>query len=190
MARQRRPRDDDPPGHSFDEFYEANVQRLTLMLYAYTADLHLAQDCVQEAFTRAWPRWRRLVEYDNPAAWIRRVALNIASSRWQRMRAARAHAHLHPQTVVDGPGPERVALARALATLPERHRRVLVLFHIADLSIAEIAAQEMVSEGTVKSWLHCGRAALASALRHRERGSPCLRLTFMNCSNASRAEVP
>lgn len=164
MARQRRPRDDDPPGYSFDEFYEANVQRLTLMLYAYTADLHLAQDCVQEAFTRAWPRWRRLVEYDNPAAWIRRVALNIASNRWQRLRAARAHAHLHRETVVDGPGPERVALARALATLPERHRRVLVLFHIADLSVAEIAAQEMVSEGTVKSWLHRGRAALAARL--------------------------
>jgi hypothetical protein len=120
MARQRRPRDDDPPGHGFDEFYEANVQRLTLTLYAYTADLHLAQDCVQEAFTRAWPRWQRLVAYDNPAAWIRRVAMNIASSRWQRMRAARAHAHLHRDTVVDGPGPERVALARALATLPER----------------------------------------------------------------------
>jgi RNA polymerase sigma-70 factor (ECF subfamily) len=41
---------------------------------------------------------------------------------------------------------------------------VLVLYHVADLSISEIAAQEQVPEGTVKSWLHRGRAALASQL--------------------------
>jgi RNA polymerase sigma-70 factor (ECF subfamily) len=158
------PRDHDPPGHGFDEFYEANVHRLTLMLYAYTADAHLAQDCVHEAFTRAWTRWQRLTHYDNPAAWIRRVAMNVASSRWQRMRAAHAHARFDREPIVEGPGPERVALARALATLPERHRRVLVLFHVADLSVAEIAAQEQVAEGTVKSWLHRGRAALAAQL--------------------------
>jgi len=39
-----------------------------------------------------------------------------------------------------------------------------VLFHVADLSIAEIADQEGVAPGTVKSWLHRGRAALAAQL--------------------------
>jgi hypothetical protein len=48
MAGPERPRDSDPPGYSFDEFYAANVHRLTLMLYVYTADVQLAQDCVQE----------------------------------------------------------------------------------------------------------------------------------------------
>ena len=69
------------PMASFDEFYAANFQRLTLQLYAYTGDVGQAQDAVQEAFSRAWPRWSRLVEYDNPAAWVRRVALNVARSR-------------------------------------------------------------------------------------------------------------
>jgi RNA polymerase sigma-70 factor, ECF subfamily len=90
--------------------------------------------------------------------------MNVALSRWQRARAFRAHARYHREAVVEGPGPERVALAQALATLPERQRRVLVLFHVADLSISEIAAQENVAEGTVKSWLHRGRAALAAQL--------------------------
>jgi RNA polymerase sigma-70 factor (ECF subfamily) len=57
-----------------------------------------------------------------------------------------------------------VVLTQALATLPERHRRAVVLFHLADLSIAEIAEQEGVAEGTVKAWLHRGRAALAVQL--------------------------
>jgi RNA polymerase sigma-70 factor (ECF subfamily) len=37
-----------------------------------------------------------------------------------------------------------------------------VLHYLADIPIAEIAASERVAEGTVKSWLHRGRAALAT----------------------------
>jgi RNA polymerase sigma-70 factor (ECF subfamily) len=40
----------------------------------------------------------------------------------------------------------------------------MVLRYLADLTIAEIAEREGVAEGTVKSWLHRGRAALAVEL--------------------------
>ncbi len=149
---------------SFEEFYAATFQPLMLQLYAYTADIDHARDAVQEAFSRAWPRWNKLVHYDHPAAWIRTVAMNVARSRWRRLRAARAHARFRRDDIVEGPSPDRVALARALATLPEKQRRALVLFHVADLSITEIADQEGAATGTVKSWLHRGRAALAAAL--------------------------
>lgn len=151
-------------GDSFEEFYAATFQPLMLQLYAYTADIDHARDAVQEAFSRAWPRWNKLVHYDQPAAWIRTVAMNVARNRWRRLRAARAHARFRHDDVTEGPSPDRVALARALATLPEKQRRVIVLFHIADLSITEIADQEGAAAGTVKSWLHRGRAALAAAL--------------------------
>lgn len=149
---------------SFDDFYAAEFHRLTLQLYAYTADVGLAQDAVQEAFSRAWPRWDRLSAYDNPAAWVRRVAMNVAASRWRRARAARAHAHYHRELIAAEPSPDRVTLAQAMATLPERQRRALVLFHVADLSVSQIARQEGVAEGTVKAWLHRARAALAILL--------------------------
>lgn len=149
---------------SFEEFYAATFQPLLLQLYAYTADIDHAHDAVQEAFSRAWPRWNKLVHYDHPAAWIRTVAMNVTRSRWRRLRAARAHARFRHDDTAEGPSPDRVALAHALATLPEKQRRVIVLFHIADLSITEIATQEATTTGTVKSWLHRGRAALATAL--------------------------
>lgn len=149
---------------SFDTFYAVNFHPLTTQLYAYTADVGHAQDAVQEAFSRAWARWGRVSTYDNPAAWVRHVALNVARSRWRRLRAARAHARYHREEVTEGPGPDRVALARALATLPEKHRRAMVLFYVADLGVNEIAAQEGVPAGTVKSWLYRGRAALAAQL--------------------------
>ncbi len=63
-----------------------------------------------------------------------------------------------------GPGPDRVALTAALARLPANQRRAVVLHYLADLSVTQIAAQEDVPEGTVKSWLHRGRAALAAQL--------------------------
>ncbi|MEU4779620.1 sigma-70 family RNA polymerase sigma factor [Micromonospora sp. NPDC023633] len=151
-------------GDSFEEFYAANFQPLMLQLYAYTSDVGQAQDAVQEAFSRAWARWDGLVHYERPAAWVRTVAMNVVRNRWRRLRAARAHARFRREEVVEGPGPDRVALARALATLPETQRRAVVLFYVADLSIAEIADQENVAPGTVKSWLHRGRAALAAQL--------------------------
>jgi RNA polymerase sigma-70 factor (ECF subfamily) len=51
-----------------------------------------------------------------------------------------------------------------LAALPDRHRRVVILHYLADLSVAAIAVQENVSPNTVKSWLHRGRAELAAQL--------------------------
>jgi RNA polymerase sigma-70 factor, ECF subfamily len=148
----------------FDQFYAAQFQRLTLQLYAYTADVAQAQDVVQEAFCRALARWDKIAKFDDPVAWVRRVAWNLANSRFRRLRVAQAHARQQRTEHVEGPGPDRVALARALATLPASHRRAVVLFHLADLSVSEIAEQEGVATGTVKAWLHRGRAALAVQL--------------------------
>jgi DNA-directed RNA polymerase specialized sigma24 family protein len=45
---------------AFDAFYAASAPRLVRQLHAMTGDLTEAQDCVQEAFARAWQRWPRL----------------------------------------------------------------------------------------------------------------------------------
>jgi RNA polymerase sigma-70 factor (ECF subfamily) len=65
---------------------------------------------------------------------------------------------------VPGPHPDRVVLTAALAKLPETHRRAVILHYLADLTTAEIAEQEGVTESTVRVWLHRGRVALAALL--------------------------
>lgn len=155
----------------FAEFYAAQFRPLTLQLVAYTGELALAEELVQEAFSRAVPRWTRLRQYDDPAAWVRRVAFNLANSRWRRLRIAQSHAHHQREHHVEGPSPDRVAVVRALATLPEKHRRALVLYYVAGLAIDEIAQHEKASPGTVKSWLHRGRTALAGQLRDAEEAN-------------------
>jgi RNA polymerase sigma-70 factor (ECF subfamily) len=149
----------------FDAFYLANFERFIVQLHAYTADMSTAQDVVQEAFARALQRWPRVSTYDNPEAWVRRVAWNLATSNWRRI--ARFNTFMRKQTAerhVAEPSPDRVMLVRALATLPESQRRAVVMHYLGDLSVADIAQQERVATGTVKSWLHRGRAALAAAL--------------------------
>jgi RNA polymerase sigma-70 factor (ECF subfamily) len=153
----------------FAECYEQSYTALTRQMYVYTGDLSLAQDLVQEAFCRALPRWSKVCAYDDPVAWVRRVAFNLAKSRWQRAKVAARYLRGQREQHAQGPGPDRVAAVAALAKLPAQQRRAVVLHYLADKSVADVAAEEGVPIGTVKSWLHRGRLALAGLLGEEER---------------------
>jgi RNA polymerase sigma-70 factor (ECF subfamily) len=152
------------PEPPFASFYGAHFQRLAVQLYAYLGDHAEAQDLTQEAFCRALEQWPKISRYADPAAWVRRVAWNLATSRLRRLQVAMRFLSREREQFTAGPSPDRVLLVGALATLPATHRRALVLHHLGELSVAEIAGQEGVAEGTVRSWLTRGRAALAVRL--------------------------
>jgi RNA polymerase sigma-70 factor (ECF subfamily) len=151
-----------PP--DFVECYAAQYRPIAGQLALYLGSVEEAQEVTQEAFVRAWVRWRRISRYDEPAAWVRRVAWNLATSRIRRMGTALRHRHGHRPEPVAGPGPERVALQAALATLPPNQRRAVVLHYLADLPVAEIAELCRVREGAVRTWLYRARIALARHL--------------------------
>ncbi|SCL60125.1 RNA polymerase sigma-70 factor, ECF subfamily [Micromonospora citrea] len=156
------------PAVDFTDFYQAHFHRLAVQLYAYLGDHAEAQDLTQEAFCRLLERWDRISAYDDPSAWVRRVAWNLATSRLRRVRTAVRHLARQREEHAPGPEPDRVALSRALATLPTNQRRAVVMHHLAHLSVAEIAAQVNAPEGTVRSWLSRGRAALATYFTERQ----------------------
>ncbi len=72
----------------FDEFYQASFPRLVGQLSAMTGSLAEAQDCVQEAFVRAWLHRSSLSTVGSPDAWVRTVAWRLAVSRWRRAKQA------------------------------------------------------------------------------------------------------
>jgi RNA polymerase sigma-70 factor, ECF subfamily len=148
----------------FADFYGAAARRIVRHAYALTGNLADAQDVTQEAFARAWQRWDRVREVDSPEAWVRRVATNVAVSRLRRTRTARAAAWQLASCVVPEISPDTVALVAALRKLPERQRVVLVLHYLADLPVAQIAAELGCPAGSVKAWLSRGRTALALAV--------------------------
>lgn len=153
----------------FTAFYDATWGRTVACAYALTGDLGTAEDLAQEAYTRAWPRWSTLRDYDDPASWVRQVATRLAIGRWRRGRVASAFlARSRPPEPVGGPDETGVALIRALAQLPTSQRRAIVLHHLADLPVAEVARLERCPVGTVKARLARGRTTLATHLNPAE----------------------
>jgi RNA polymerase sigma-70 factor, ECF subfamily len=152
--------------NEFDEFYAASFQRLVIAVYAMVGNRDEAQDCVQEAFIRAWSHRRRLDRAHAPEAWVRTTAYRLAVSRWRRTVLGRRDPDRALQARHPSPGPsgDHVALVDALRQLPEAQRRALVLHHLCDLPVAEVASEVGAPVGTVKARLSRGRTALLAAL--------------------------
>ncbi|MEV0910234.1 SigE family RNA polymerase sigma factor [Streptomyces hokutonensis] len=149
----------------FDAFYAAAFPRLTGQLAAFTGDREEAQDVVQEAFVRAWDRRGDFLADEAPEAWIRTVAMRLAVSRWRRARRWLELVRRTPPPVsTPGPGPDHPALVAALRQLPTAQRMVIVLHHLCDVSVEQIASETGAPVGTVKARLYRGRAALAKQL--------------------------
>lgn len=149
----------------FTDFYAASFRRLVAQLYAMTGDASEAQDAVQEAFVRAWSHRRKLDAGGSPEAWVRSAAWRIAVSRWQRDRTGCRLLRAQPAPPpAEEPGPDRIAIIEALRQVPAEQRRAIVLYHLCDLTVAQIAAETRAAEGTVKARLARGRTALASYL--------------------------
>lgn len=158
--------------HEFDELYATSFRRITSQVYAMIGNLDEATECVQEAFARAWAHRRKLDKADHPEAWVRTTAHRLAISRWRRTRLARRphDRAVGARTEMPPVDESHVALVAALRQLPEAQRQALVLHHIADLPIHQIAAEVGVAEGTVKARLSRGRAALAALLADETPG--------------------
>lgn len=150
----------------FTDLYEDHFSELAAQVCAYLGDATEAQDLVQEAFLRAWQRWDKVGGYEEPVAWVRRVAWNLATSRHRRNQVARKFLQKSsaPEPA-PAASPDHVALVAALKSIPAKRRQALVMHYMADMTISAIAAHTGAREGTVKSWLHRGRKELAVLLR-------------------------
>ncbi len=153
----------------FDRLYQASYQKLFRTALAVTGEPAAAEDCVQEAFLkafRAWSRWNR----EAPAeAWMHRIVVNAALS-WRRREKVRAVGELvrrlgRPADRV--PGPESAIepdLLTALRELPPKLAAAIVLRHVHGYSNREIAFALGVPERTVASRLIAARARLRARI--------------------------
>lgn len=149
----------------FDDFYAASAPRLVGQLTAMLGSHVEAQDCVQEAFIKAWQHRRELDAMQSPDAWVRRTAWRIGVSRWRQATATlRAHNRRGADADVPAIGDIHTDLMAALRKINPDQRRAIVLHHLCDLSVDEVAVETNSPVGTVKARLARGRAALGSLL--------------------------
>jgi RNA polymerase sigma-70 factor (ECF subfamily) len=154
---------------AFDGFFAAEHPRVVGLVFVLCGSRAQAEEIAQEAFLRAYQRWDVVSAYDDPGAWVRRVAANLATS-WLRRRGrevralARTAARRPPviEAVVADP-----AFWDAVRHLPRRQAQCVALHYLEDRSVADIARVLGIGEPTVRVHLHRGRRELAATL-HEE----------------------
>ncbi len=150
----------------FDSWVAARGPSLLRLAYVLTGNAADAEDVVQDALSRALPRWSRISTVDDPDAYVRRIVVNAHVSRWRKLR----RREVPVEVVHDRPAPagvgaeERDRLWRACRALPTDQRTAVVLRFYEDLDYAEIAALTGVREGSVRSRVSRGIAAMRHEL--------------------------
>jgi RNA polymerase sigma-70 factor (ECF subfamily) len=138
-----------------------------------------AEEVAQDAFARAFRRFRQLRDRDRFRSWLTRMTWRLAIDRWRtdRRRTARELA-IAPEPWRPSIEDEAVARERskhvwlAIDKLPEKLRLVVVLSAIEGHDTREVADLLDVPEGTVKSRLFSARKMLAGELRWLVSDSP------------------
>lgn len=149
--------------------YEGKVYRLCCALLR---DRTQAEDVAQESLVRVW---KALPRYDGRAAlssWIYAITRNRCLTALERRRALESLAACgeapaaETQPDAAQPWDGRAAQLRALIErLPERSRRVLLLYYYEERSVSEVARMLGCPQGTVKTQLHRARAMLGEMLK-------------------------
>jgi RNA polymerase sigma-70 factor (ECF subfamily) len=155
----------------FEEAVRTSADLAVRVAYSVLRRREDAEEIAQEAFTRAYRRFRDLRDPQQFRAWLVKVTWRLSIDRW---RADRRRETRELAAAADDRGPnieeeasrsERSALLwKAIDRLPEKLRVVLILAALQEHGVREVAALLDIPEGTVKSRLFLARKGLAESL--------------------------
>jgi RNA polymerase sigma-70 factor (ECF subfamily) len=147
--------------HDFDALFREAGSGVFRTLYAYTGGRRdIAEEAMAEAFARALARSGTIRD---PVAWIYRTAFRLAN---EELRAERRRG---PAPSEEGsPSPELGELIESLRRLSPNQRAAIVMRHVVDLDISEVAHRMGIAQPTVRVHLHRGRKKLRELLGAEE----------------------
>lgn len=167
-----------PGADGFEGFFHEHERRIFGYLVRLTGDEQTAHDLTQETFLRAWLHFARIARYEAPAAWLFRVATNLAVSHRRRRGSPVGSAQLFG----DDSGPvrsdptrhyvERDAIQQTLMELSENQRAALVLREVYGLSCEEIARTLGISRDAAKVTLFRARERFRARYGKAEGEAP------------------
>ncbi len=165
---------------ALEALYDATSARVHGLVLRITQQAALAEEVVEETY---WQVWRQAPRFDatrgRPATWLLAMARSRAIDAIRRDRrfahealpdddaADAIGAALPPQDLLDATR-SHAELHAAVAGLDARARQVVALAFFRGLTHEEIADQERMPLGTVKSLI---RRSLQELRRHLEAGS-------------------
>ncbi len=152
----------------FDRLYRTSYPRVLGLVTVMVEDQFAAEDCVQEAFVRAYRAWDSWRGEGPLEGWLYGIAVNVARSyrRWRRLRQAGELVRRlgQPQTSVATDRALRIELLEALRRLPPEQAAAIVLRHYHGYSNRDIARVLDIPESTLASRLAKGKERLREEL--------------------------
>lgn len=148
----------------FDVFAPIAWPALLRTAWLLTHDRQASEDLAQEALARVYLRWRHIDAIASPLAYARTTLVRtFISSR--RRASSREIVSDTIDSVTEPPDPTvRLAIHQALARLTPLDRAVIVLRHLEDRSVAEVAEDLRLTESAVRSRASRATARLREAL--------------------------
>ena len=155
---------------AFERLYEMHVRRMYALCLRMVSDHRHAEELTQDIFVRAWEAISSFKFQSAFGTWLHRLGTNVVLGhlRSEKRREGKVSTtddleafdagvrQAMPETKLD--------LERAIASLPEGAREVLVLHDIEGYRYREIAEMTAIAEGTVKSQLNRARRLVREAL--------------------------
>ena len=155
---------------AFERLYEMHVRRMYALCLRMVSDHRQAEELTQDIFVRAWEAVSTFKFQSAFGTWLHRLGTNVVLGhlRSEKRREGKVSTtedleafetgvrHAMPETKLD--------LERAIASLPDGAKQVLILHDIEGYRYREIAEMTEIAEGTVKSQLNRARRLVREAL--------------------------
>ena len=161
--------------NAFSELVCIHAQGVLNVIYRLCGDVHIAEDAAQETFIQAWSHLSSYRPQTSLRNWLYRIAVNAATDILRKEKRILPNALEDLQLKDPQPGPEalffqeeRTALVqKAVLSLPDACRAVLVLREYEGMSYHEIADALDIPVGTVMSRLNYARKLLKDKLERK-----------------------
>lgn len=175
----------DPRG--LQGLYQRYYKKIYQMAYRMLGTPEEAEDLVVDVFLKIWQKSKSFKGQCKLSTWIHQIASNLAVDRLRarRHRATLSLDALPTPELLSGyrTGPEgnpevsalrseeNTLLYRALEQLPDQDRLLVVLYHLEEMSYAEIQEITGLSNANIKSRLFRARQRLKQLISAFEQGA-------------------
>src|SRR5215207_4446911 len=161
--------------NAFSELVCLHAQGVTSVIYHLCGDAQIAEDAAQETFIQAWLHLSTYRPQTSLRNWLYRIAVNAATDMLRKEKRILPNSVEDLQLTDPQPGPEAVfsqeertaLIQKAVVSLPDACRAVLVLREYEGLSYHEIADALDIPLGTVMSRLNYARKLLREKLAQK-----------------------
>ena len=141
----------------FRDIFAYHYARIVRTVFWILQDWDRSEEVTQDAFVQLLRHWRRVADYEQPDAWVRRVAIRLAVQASNREQPRTPQG----QPLGDAMSVEVLAAVRQLSP---RQRAAVALYYFEDKPVEEVAHVLECSASTARVHLYRARQRLAELL--------------------------